>query len=136
MDCNGPLAYGGGHMLHVAGVGVANGKYSRQTDGGIEPETVCDLLRRLQNHHFTFLYGALLCVPLFATACVRRRKTFGLVLFAAILMAGCGGGGGGGGTQPPPPPNPDATLPGTYIINITGTSGTQSQTASLRLTVQ
>jgi hypothetical protein len=57
-----------------------------------------------------------------------------------LLLASCGGGGmgsggsgtSGGGSQT----NPNGTPAGTYTLNVTATSGTASQTATLTLIVQ
>jgi Chitobiase/beta-hexosaminidase C-terminal domain len=70
----------------------------------------------------------LVCIP------ARRRRwwcTFVLLLFVVAGALGCGGsnsGSGGGGLN-------TGTTPGTYVITITGTSGTITQNGTASLTV-
>jgi hypothetical protein len=71
----------------------------------------------------------LICIP------ARRRAWRGaifLLLFITAGAVGCGGsssGNGGGGRI-------IGTTPGLYIVTITGTSGTITQTGTISLTVQ
>ena len=58
-----------------------------------------------------------------------------------LLLASCGGGGMGAGSTSAngggsPQTNPNGTPAGTYTLNVTATSGTASQTATLTLIVQ
>ncbi len=79
--------------------------------------------------------AALACL-LFAVTPMRRRSRWNaLALFVALFCflggaLGCGGGTGAGGT-----PNP-GTTPGSYVITVTGTSGTNTQTGTVSLTVE
>ena len=72
-------------------------------------------------------------VLVFGIPAKRRRLAVALTLItiALILAAvGCGGsssGGGGGG---------NGTLPGTYVMSVTGTDGTMSHMANVSVTVQ
>jgi hypothetical protein len=67
----------------------------------------------------------------------RRRRTilgvFMLLIFLAGGVLSCGGGGnggaGGGGGNP-------GTTPGTYVVTLTGTSGTAQATGKISLIVQ
>jgi hypothetical protein len=81
--------------------------------------------------------GAMLaCLLLFGFPARRRnwRTMFGMVALLVILAGGvlsCGGGGGGGGGGTANP----GTTPGTYIITVTGTSGSTTATGTLTLIV-
>ena len=77
-------------------------------------------------------------LALLGSSISRKRKlwTLGLgctMVLGLIFLAACGGsssgGGGGGGPQP-------ATPAGAYIITVTGTSGSLTDTATVTLTVQ
>src|SRR4029077_18428745 len=73
-------------------------------------------------------------VLLFGIPAKRLRWSVALTLITVALIlaaVGCGGsssGGGGGGGN--------GTLPGTYVVSITGTDGTTSHTANVSVTVQ
>ncbi len=78
--------------------------------------------------------ATLACLLLFGIPARRRswRTMLGMVaLLAAIssVVLGCGGGGGGGGGN-------TGTTPGSYVITVTGTSGTDTETGTVALTVQ
>jgi hypothetical protein len=79
---------------------------------------------------------ALACVLLFIVTAKRRRWRTALCLLA-LLVALTGGwlACGGGTVSPPCTPNAGTTS-GSYIITVTGTSGTTSATATVALTVQ
>jgi hypothetical protein len=84
-----------------------------------------------------FLYGGFVGIPLLVGIRLRTlRVTLVVAVFAMFCLIGCGGGSTG--TNPPPssPPVSSATPAGTYTVIVTGTSGTQSQTATLALVVQ
>ena len=78
----------------------------------------------------TFLFGLL-------SGDSRRKRcamyaAIGTVLLLTLLPPACGGGGGsGGGPQPQP-----GTLAGTYTVTVHASSGAQSHTLPLKLTVQ
>jgi hypothetical protein len=68
------------------------------------------------------------------TALPRMVSALPLACFVLLLimqLTGCGGGGGGG--NPPPPPH--GTPAGTYVITVTGISGTTTHTQLLQLSV-
>ncbi len=82
-------------------------------------------------------YASILFFPMMILgAHLRRRKTLlGVVIILPLLFwIGCGGGGSS--VIPPPPPVVTGTPPGTYIVHVTATSGTQSQTIALTLVVK
>jgi hypothetical protein len=57
-----------------------------------------------------------------------------VLAFSAIVLLGmeaCGGGGNGGSGQVSP-----GTTAGAYTVTVTGTSGAESQTAVVKLTVE
>lgn len=59
-----------------------------------------------------------------------------LPLLSLILFLGSCGGAGGSRSSPPPSPSSSGTPAGTYILKVTATSGSASQSTSLSLTVQ
>jgi photosystem II stability/assembly factor-like uncharacterized protein len=83
------------------------------------------------------LFGLVLCALLLRLARTRPRRfgaAFPLAVILVLLIFQAGScGGGGGGTQPPPPP--PGTPPGTYMITVTGTSGSTTHTTTLQLIV-
>jgi len=94
------------------------------------------------NHRIHFLYALwvpfLAFLPLTSRSKHQQRRIIFLAipLLVSLLIAGCGGGGlqgnnGGSGGTPQP-----GTTPGTYLIKITATCGTDSQPATVTLKVQ
>jgi Abnormal spindle-like microcephaly-assoc'd, ASPM-SPD-2-Hydin len=63
-----------------------------------------------------------------------RRSLTGVEFALLLLLCSCGGGGGN--VQPPPPPPSQGTPPGTYSLSVTATSGTQTRSLPLSLTVK
>jgi hypothetical protein len=91
------------------------------------PTTRAQSGRRSQ--YFAALIGVLPLGAIFLISAPRRRRAsllLGLMVLALLLTVpacgggGNGGGGGGGGTP--------GTPPGTYIVTVTGTAGSNSQT--------
>jgi hypothetical protein len=80
--------------------------------------------------------GALACILLLGIPASRRRR-WSIPLMAVLLFSvvggACGGsgngGGGGGGGNP-------GTTPGTYVITVTGISGSITQEGTAPLSVQ
>jgi len=131
------FSFGATSPVHIAGTtaATANLTISTTTGGG------CSLA--LQTHRPIPWYAAggatLACMLLFGIP-ARRRKVqsiLGMLILAVILAGGvqaCGGGGGGGSSvcnvlTP-------GTTAGTYIVTVTGTSGTITATGAVTLTVQ
>jgi hypothetical protein len=78
-----------------------------------------------------FVLGIALLPVRMSTNLRRRSKLFCVgLLLCALGALGCGGGGGSGGG------GASRTPSGAYAITVTGTSGTVSQTSTLKLTVQ
>jgi len=77
--------------------------------------------------------AALACLMLFGLAGARRRgrSLLGMVLLAAMLVAGVASCGGGGGTSGIP-----ATTSGTYTATVTSTSGIVTAQTTVKITVQ
>jgi hypothetical protein len=78
--------------------------------------------------------ATLACLLLFGIPARRRswRTMLGMVMLLAAISSvvlGCGGGGGGGGGN-------TGTTPGSYVITVTGTSGADTETGTVALTVQ
>jgi hypothetical protein len=77
-------------------------------------------------------FAALACLLLFRIRRYAWPRTLGMLLlltaFAASVV-GCGGGGGGGGVSTP------GTTAGTYLVTVTGTSGSISATTTITLTI-
>ena len=83
---------------------------------------------------------ALACILLAGVPARRRRgwNLFGILVLSFSLVGGAlgcsggsnGGGGGGGGEVNP------GTTPSTYVVTVTGTSGSITQKATVSLTVQ
>lgn len=96
-----------------------------------------------QKRHLSFLamswlgvlvpWGVLL-VRVRPSVSVNQRESLAcLILGILIFVCSCGGGS----TAPPPtPPIVQGTLPGTYSLTVTASSGTQSRPLSLSLTVK
>ncbi len=93
-----------------------------------------------QNHFRLWIF--ILCMLLFVwlRAFIRRqRAVFSTPIFLATLLLmtaiiiGCSGGSS---TSSPPPPPPSGTQSGTYLVTVTGTSGSLTHTVTLNLTVQ
>jgi hypothetical protein len=86
------------------------------------------------------MIGLLLGTIMVSWAPTRRRRlrrfalSLLLLMMIAIALTACGGGGGTSGGGGPPPPS--GTLPGTYLVTVTGTSGTVTHTTTLTLVVQ
>ena len=77
--------------------------------------------------------GGIIAVVLFGALPSRRRwiGLFGLVLIASVITGvGCGGGSG------TPVQKNQGTPAGTYVITITGTSGSLSHSTTVSFTVQ
>ena len=80
--------------------------------------------------------GAIACILIFGIpARQRKRRTkLGLLLLLVTLagaLASCGGGSGSGGTTGIP-----GTTPGSYVATVTGTSGANTATCTVTITVQ
>jgi subtilase family serine protease len=79
--------------------------------------------------------ATLACILFFAFPTRRRwRTTLGMIALLVAFLGGavsCGGGGGGGGGG-----GNSGTTAGTYIITVTGASGTTSATGTVNLNVQ
>jgi len=92
-----------------------------------------------------FLYAAWLPLPSLALVFAgflsgdSRRKRVAMyaamatVLLLTLLQPACGGGGSGSSGTPQPQPG---TLAGTYTVTVHASSGAQSHTLALTLTVQ
>ncbi len=81
---------------------------------------------------FTVLAASLLALVLSTFSAGRSRKvTFAGATLLALAFAGCGGGGGGSSTPPPVVGTPN----GVFIITVTGTSGTITQSQAISLNV-
>jgi hypothetical protein len=78
------------------------------------------------------LSASLLVVLIWRRRQVALRWATLVLLLALAFPFACGGGNGGGGVTPPP----SGTPAGTYVITITGTSGTLALTTSVSLVVQ
>jgi len=81
--------------------------------------------------------GGVTLAGIFLLGILSWRRRWGKLLSFAVLAflvsaVGCGGGGSG---PPPPPPNL-GTLPGTYTVAVTATSGALTHSISLTLNVQ
>jgi len=77
------------------------------------------------------------CILLFGIPAWRRRlwSKFAMLVLLLSLMgvaSGCGGGGGGGTSGGGNP----GTTPGTYVITVTGTSGSNTQQGMVSLSVE
>lgn len=79
---------------------------------------------------------ALACVSLLPkptrTRWCRKLAMLFLLLGLTSCLAACGGGGGGSSCTPLSP----GTTPGSYVITVTGTSGSVTANGSVNLTVQ
>ena len=78
------------------------------------------------------IVGIGICFP---TCGHTRRKKLGSLLFLVILASGllsCSAGNGSGNTSNGSP----GTTPGSYVVTVTGTSGSMTVTGILRLTVR
>jgi hypothetical protein len=81
---------------------------------------------------FTVLAASLLALVLSTFSAGRSRKVaFAGATLLALAFAGCGGGGGGSSTPPPVVGTPS----GVFIITVTGTSGTITQSQAISLNV-
>jgi hypothetical protein len=83
---------------------------------------------------------ALACILLLCIPARRRswRAMLGMIALLFILASGvvaCGGGGSGGGGGGGGGGNPGTTA-GSYVITVTGTSGSVTETGTVNLTVQ
>jgi len=81
---------------------------------------------------FGLIFGIGICIP---TRGRTRRTRLGSLLFLVILAPGllsCGGGTGSGNSGSSTP----GTTPGTYVVTVTGTSGSITATGTVALTVQ
>jgi len=91
-------------------------------------------LNRTGRFFRTWVGGTAFACVLLVGIPARRRRRWSILLMVVLLFCvvggafGCGGSGGGGG-------NP-GTTPGTYIIAVTGTSGTITQEGAVPLSVQ
>jgi Pro-kumamolisin, activation domain len=76
-------------------------------------------------------------ISIFILSMLGRRRVWGMIpvgtvaLLLIFLVAGCGSSSSGGGTTV----NPNGTPAGTYIITVTGTSGSTIQSTSVTLVV-
>jgi centrosomal CEP192-like protein len=59
-----------------------------------------------------------------------------LLLLLILFLGSCGGGVPSSTSPPPPSPSSSGTPAGTYVLKVTATSGSVSQSMSLSLTVQ
>ena len=64
----------------------------------------------------------------------KKLSRLASLLLFLVSCAGCGGASMGSG-PPPPPPQP-GTPQGIYMLNVTGASGSTSQSVTITLTVQ
>ena len=99
--------------------------------------TVADLQAPFHWRHRGTLFaatGGLFAAVLLGGVSSRRRWVSILgFLVVVLILTGAACGGGGSTTPPPPPPGTPA---GTYIITVTGTSGSTSHSTQVSLTVQ
>jgi hypothetical protein len=91
-------------------------------------------LRAKRGIYFAVLFPLCGLTLLGASFTSQRRKLLGaplvyLILSGLICLAACGGGSSVAGGNP-------GTTTGSYIVTVTGTSGTQTQTQDLAATVQ
>lgn len=101
---------------------------------------------RIEQHlQFIFAVGLMgLALALFLRFSRGPRPRFGTAMavttiFLMILVgaiSGCGGGGGAGGGSSSGNPQQSGTPANTYVVTVTGTSGTLTHTANLTLVVQ
>ncbi len=88
-------------------------------------------------YYAVLLAGGLPLAGIFFVAAPRRRRwsiVVGLMMFALLVMVpACGGGGGGGSPAPQQDPGTPA---GTYIVTLTATAGTLTQSGAFTLVVQ
>jgi hypothetical protein len=84
--------------------------------------------------------GGISLASLFFLILPNRRRTFRrlrmmLSVIAVALFTGAMFGCGGSSSTPPSNPGNAGTTPGTYVITVTGTSGTLSQTTAVNVSV-
>ncbi|UWZ84800.1 kelch repeat-containing protein [Occallatibacter riparius] len=130
------LSFGSTSPVNITGTLPANATLTVNTTG---PTTVARA--HPQRNPWLPAAGSVLgCVLLLGLRRHLRRFRASLALAWLLLaiagaLSGCGGGSGGsagGGT----PKSDPGTSPGKYVITMTATSGTISQTGSITLTVQ
>jgi trimeric autotransporter adhesin len=81
------------------------------------------------------LGGGTMAVLVFFAVPFRRRKWQTMLGVILLWAAAMGATGCGGAASTDPPPNAGTTA-GAYVITVTGTSGTITQTAKVAVTVQ
>ena len=111
-------------MVTLDGVHAASATATVQTQAGVVP--VAPNLQRPRDLSYRVLLLVLSVATISSfmkTRQLRLRLVFGAALIACMVFVGCGGSGG------------VATPKGTFPLNITGVSGSQSHSVNVSLTV-
>ena len=115
-----------------------SGSAAQTTTLMVSTTSATPALKRTGGYFRPWVSGALACILLLGIPASRRRR-WSIPLMAVLLFSvvggacggsGNGGGGGGGGGGNP------GTTPGTYVITVTGISGSITQEGTAPLSVQ